>query len=193
MSDSEPPASVSPRPLRAIPQPVSGRALLAWAMEATQTFGIDLVEEIKVWSRGRKLPSDIKKWDIGDVTDCMADLAKMLDERGLLQLPPEARSQMRPVAPLKDPLGPVPGALTIHGKDPHRSLKLEIKDLARRLYEAAFKEPPTEDSVMAFIRTRCKEHGIVVPESIRNLSSREHMASILLALLEDEANMRMVS
>jgi hypothetical protein len=193
MSGYDPPQSVPPRPMRAIPQPASGRALLGWAVDASNTFGIDLVEEIKVWARGRKLPRDIVKWDIEPVTDCMAFLSKFLDERGLLQIPPEARAQMPPPRPLDDPLGEVPGALTIHARDPHRAIKVQIKDIAKGVFQAAFQEQPTEEKVMAFIRVRCKEHGIVVPESIRNLSSRENLVSILLALEEDEADMRRVS
>jgi hypothetical protein len=191
--ESGTPAPVPHEPMRATPQPADGRSLIAWAFAASKSYGIDLVHKVRVWGNQHSLEPDPKTWDIRWVIDCHADMAKFLDERGLLDIPPEARSQMPVSSPAKDPLGPVPGSLTIDPRDIHKPIKLQIKELGKKLHAAAFSEPPTEDSVMSFIRTRCKDHQIVVPESIRNLSSREHLSLILKALQEDERDMKVLS
>lgn len=183
--------SIPPRPLTSMPQPASGKALYAWAKQSTNQFGIDVLEMVKHWGlQNPRLSPNILEWDIGDVTDCRAAMAKELDARGLLSIPPEARAQMPQERPQMAQDAPEPGPLTFDPRDRMLSRKTQIKDVAKRLFVAAFQEEPTESRVMEFIKTRCKEHRIVVPDSIRNLSSSEHLGLILKSLQEDEADMR---
>jgi hypothetical protein len=189
---SESPPSLPPRPMTSIQQSGNGRALLAWAHRATIQFGIDMEAEVRAWGAANGKDPAVTKWDVGDVTDCQADMAKLLDSRGLLKLPPEAREQMasRTSVPASSERGP----LQFDDRDPLYQKKLAVAKLAKHLFAQAFKgEDPTQEHVMEFIQTRCKDHRIILPESIRNLSVSEHVGQILLALREDYEDMRRVS
>jgi hypothetical protein len=186
------PPSLPPRPMTSIQQPGNGRALLAWAHRATAQFGLDLEAEVRAWGAARAKDPAVTKWDVGDVTDCMADMARFLDSRGLLKLPPEAREQM--VARTNVPVSSDRGPLQFDDRDPLYQKKLAVAKLAKHLFVQAFPgEEPQQERVMEFIQTRCKDHRIVPPESIRNLSVSEHVGQILLALREDYEDMRRVS
>jgi hypothetical protein len=189
---SDSPPSLPPRPMTSIQQPGNGRALLAWSHRATAQFGLDLEAEVRAWGAARAKDPAVTKWDVGDVTDCMADMARFLDSRGLLKLPPEAREQM--VARTNVPVSSDRGPLQFDDRDPLYQKKLAVAKLAKHLFVQAFPgEEPQQERVMEFIQTRCKDHKIIPPESIRNLSVSEHVGQILLALREDYEDMRRVS
>jgi hypothetical protein len=184
---SDPPPVVLPRPLVVVSQPSSGKALLSWAQATSNNLGIDVMQLIREWGESRGLALKIQVWDIGDVTDCLAAMAKELDRRGLLALSPEARAQM--VQERSAPPQATPGPLTIDPRDPLQAKKVEIKEIAKRLYQAETKAQATELAVMAYIKERCKAHSLVVPDSIRNLGVSSHITMILSALREDEQDM----
>jgi hypothetical protein len=180
-----------PRPLRSIPQPVSGPALLSWARSVTNTVGIDLVRLVFEWGEERCILAEVKDWDIGDVTDCLADLAKFLDSRGLLDIPQEARAQMVPVESRVEPQTNLsiphrPGPLTISNKDPLVNLKNRIVSVLHRVGRIAFGKGLTEAEAMNFLKTRLAEHRLLAVESIRNCTDRGLLHRILSALQEDE-------
>lgn len=200
--------------MRAIPQPADGKALLRWARDASRQFGLDLVAEIHAWGDENCLLAPPNDWDIGDVTDCLASLAKMLDEKGLLDLPPEARAQMAPPEPqdrLRDlgppglppgPPSPAPaapgpqaapvdpllkaGPLTIHNKDPLVNLKNRLVSQLHRVGRVAFGRGLTESEAMDYLKVRLAEHQFPSIESVRNSSDRKMLHRILEALREDE-------
>jgi hypothetical protein len=189
---SESPPSLPPRPMTAIQQPGNGRALLAWAHRATAQFGLDLEAEVRAWGAATAKDPAVTKWDVGDVSECFAAMAAFLDSRGLLKLPSEAREQM--AARTDVHASSERGPLQFDDRDPLYRKKLDLAKLAKHLFVQAFPgEEPQQERVMEFIQTRCKDHKIIPPESIRNLSVSEHVGQILLALREDHEDMRRVS
>lgn len=185
---SDPVPVAAPRPLTAMGQPFNGSALRLWAERTSRTLGLDVLSMIDQWAMTRQPPltTPIGLWDIGDVTDCMGAMAKELDRKGLLAIPAEARAQMPQERPPSDR---VRGPLTIDPRDPLNRIKVEIKETAKKVFRATSKEDPTEESVMEYIRGCCKRHGLVVPDSIRNLGVSSHLTVILSALREEEREM----
>lgn len=183
-------------PLRSIPQPLTGPQLCVWARDFTPRFGLDLMEMVKAFGRSVRLETDITRWSIADVTDCMAHVAKALDERGLLDIPPEARAQMesrvRASIP-RDPHRPQPGPLTLQSRDPLLDPKQQILGLLKALYVAEHRSDPTEAQALLYLQARCKAHSLVPPDSLRDLHRREHVYMILSVLREDVAEMRRLS
>jgi hypothetical protein len=183
---SDPVPVAQPRPLTAISQPFSGKALRAWAIRSSANLGVDFLAWIEEWTKG--LPYTLfvaymDEWDIKDVTDCFAAMAKRMDEAKLLNIPPEARAQMPQE---RVPSDRVAGPLTIDPRDPFKPKKLEIKETAKRVFRATSKDEPTELAVMEFLQGHCRRFGLAVPESIRNLSVSSHLHMIMTTLQESE-------
>lgn len=179
-------------PLRSISPPLTGPALAAWARDFSPRFGVDLFDEINDFSRKFRLPRALNDWSIADVTDCFAFLAKSLDERGLLDIPPEAREQMErriERCTVRDPHRPVPGPLTLQPQDPLLDKKRQIVALTKELFKAERQRDPTETEAWDYLLSRCVDHRIFSPDSLRNLHRREHVHLILSILKEDLTEM----
>jgi hypothetical protein len=177
--------SPDPRSPNAVPagrQPVTGKELWGWAERMGTATGEDVVGMVLAWGKDRG-KSRVVDWDIGLVSECFADTAGKLDQKGMIEIPAEARGQMPPPSDGAAPHKAV-GPMTIHPKDPLLKQKLRVVSIARELSGRVLGKgvAPSEVQAMAWLDVQVVGMGYPAMKDLRNYSDRKNLLIVVSQL-----------